>query len=34
MAMTAAIPMMMPRQVNIERMTLRRSARKAIRKVP
>jgi hypothetical protein len=34
MAMTAAMPMMMPRQVKTDRMTFRRKARKAIRRVP
>src|SRR5450759_5692631 len=34
MAMTAAMPMMMPRQVRTDRMTFRRKARKAIRRVP
>ena len=33
MAMTAAMPMMMPRQVSAERMTLRRSACNAMRAV-
>ena len=31
MAMTAAMPMMMPRQVSTDRMTLRRSACRAVR---
>jgi hypothetical protein len=34
MAITAAMPMMMPRQVKTDRMTFRRKARKAIRRVP
>ena len=33
MAMTAAMPIMIPRQVNTDRMTFRRSACKAIRTV-
>ena len=33
-AMTEAMPMMMPRHVRMERMTFRRKERKAIRKVP
>jgi hypothetical protein len=33
-AMTAAMPMMMPKQVSTERMMFRRNARNAIRNVP